>query len=264
MLCHCIILVASTFGWRPFHCKQLQMEPRSPANCGYYKPFIPGPSYLLHDDANCNICHWCFRFPKWTYLILTILRLVLAGSYYVYCFIFINSKTSDLYTVWFDLFLWWAVFMFAFTFSPCNLLIYNIIVRSTSTNKENQERNGGPFEILKRLFRNDHVFTLNFVGVNICTFAYAIITVTRKYNMVGFGSERVAVAFLMIRNMFFLIPFALHCQYLEQVTYIIKNSEQYRLNTLTVKMTRDDLVKPKTRIRPFNSPVRNKSSTLLA
>jgi hypothetical protein len=189
------------------------------------------------------------------YTLLTALHLALAGSYYTYGFIVIYPDFLDAWTIWLDLFLWWALIMFVFMFTPGAMLIYNLVIRTNSSNKENEERNGGPSTRLKRLFRNDLIFSMTAVAFNTCMIVYPVINCIRRYFMVSFGSERIAVAFLMIRNLFFLIPFALHCQFLDHVSYIIKNTAQYEQHTLTVKMTLDDHVKSQTMISPSKNPI---------
>jgi heme/copper-type cytochrome/quinol oxidase subunit 2 len=80
--------------------------------------------------------------------ILTVLHLSLAGSSYTYFLTFYDHVAPlyalrDPWTVWSYLNLWWAIFMLLFIFLPVALLIYKVVIKSNSRNKEYEGENGG-------------------------------------------------------------------------------------------------------------------------
>jgi hypothetical protein len=63
-------------------------------------------------------------------------------------------------------------------------------------------------------------------GLILCIVLCTGIRGIATYNMVVLGNERVAVSFVMIRNMFFLIPFVINSHFLDHVSKVIKNKSQ--------------------------------------
>jgi hypothetical protein len=106
-------------------------------------------------------------------------------------------------------------------------LIYTIVIKSTSNNRDNEDEHGGPWKRLERLLSLDKKFSAMVFTYLISICIWALLRISKTYYALIYGDVRIVQAWNFIRYLFFLIPFVVNCFFLDHLPNVVANKMKY-------------------------------------
>lgn len=147
------------------------------------------------------------------YVSFVIFHIIFAGWGYISYLTFMSSVSDDwkkFLNGWLTITPVWTVYSLLLVLAPTAFLIYKVVIKSNTNNRDNEQENGGPWTRLKRLFQYDMLISSIILTYFTTISIYIILKFLDLLALSVFGDKGIMYSFQVIRSLFLFIPYVLN------------------------------------------------------